>query len=371
MPWCLWLNAFHENLLLFVLVQRVVRAAALASFLALSVSVRSVSSPATTPQLLHATPIRQSLTLKLRNPPFSIIMTTRHDSTAYCHNEHDHCLDRLRAALSTRLHFLHEHGLGHDSEILLVEWNPCRTAASKAPHCDRSERGGRGFLSLAEAVEGLVVPPLSPTPVRVLTVSEVLHEHAMYNPTRKDIMEFIGKNVAARRAVGEFLLFTNPDNIFSQGLGRFIAQRRMRHDTCYTTMKAHIYLDVPLGSLVSPASMLNFAHRTYTREQYQLDAAHKGFRRAACPLAGGEDARDDDDEPFVASGSDDLSMLFSTATGDFFLAARDIVRAVRAYAECPVNVHVDSLMVAAVAAHGFGSLVLCTRDMLHMCPVFI
>ena len=47
-----------------------------------------------------------------------------------------------------------------------------------------------------------------------------------------------------------------------------------------------------------------------------------------------------------------------SAVGDFFLASRDIVRAVRGYAECGVNVHVDGLMVAAAAAHGFGSLVL-------------
>ena len=112
--------------------------------------------------------------------------------------------------------------------------------------------------------------------------------------------------------------------------------------------------------------MSNFAQRTFTRTPKQLATARHTFRRTACPsaqgLEGNPDARhdedDEDDEPFFTAGSDDLPHLFHMAVGDFFLASREIVRTVRGYAECGVNVHVDGLIVAAAAAHGFGSMVL-------------
>ena len=251
-------------------------------------------------------------------------MTTRHDATKYCHNDFDHCLDRLRAALSTHLHALHEHGLGRDAEIVLVEWNPCSEANAASAFCDTRERGGRGFLSLAEAVEKLVVPSPSATAVRVLTVGADLHEKAVYNPTKKDIMEFIGKNVGARRARGEFILFTNPDNIFSSRLSSFLGNRHARSDTAYTAFKANVWLEVPVSSGTSPAAMSNFAQRTFHRPPGQLKTGRDTYRRAACPPAsggerggegGGLDGQgdDEDDEPLFTTSRHDLPRLFASA----------------------------------------------------------
>lgn len=292
-------------------------------------------------------------------------MTTRHDATPYCHNEFDHCLDRLRAAISTHLHTLHEHGLGDDAEIILVEWNPC-TADSNASHCDRSHRDGRGFLSVAEAVKRLVIPSLSKTPVRVLTVSQEIHDNDTYNPTNKNFLEFIAKNVGARRARGEHLLFTNPDNIFSAGLGHFFGKRHLREDTVYTSYLANLYLDIPVSKRdsISPLSMLTFAQRNFERSKQQKtnSISKERFHRTAKfpPASDLADAslNPDDDEPFFATDRRDLPHLHRTAAGDFLLASRNIVEAVRGYPECGVNVFVDSLMVVVAAAHGYGNLVL-------------
>ena len=101
----------------------------------------------------------------------SIIMVARHDSSDFCHEEWDHCLDRLRASLSTHLHTLHVHGLDDSSEIILVEWNPCTDENLGAAHCDTSKRDGRAFMPLVQAVERLVAPSPVRAHVRVLTVS--------------------------------------------------------------------------------------------------------------------------------------------------------------------------------------------------------
>ena len=294
-------------------------------------------------------------------------MTTRHDATKFCHNELDHCLDRLRASLSTHLDMLHEHGLGQDSEIILVEWNPCTGNNITAQHCDRSERGGRGFLPLDKAVERLVIPSFVKTPIRVLRVSAEVHNDDVYNPSHKDIMEYIGQNVGARRARGKFLLFTNPDNIFPVRLGKFLGKRHLHLDTVYTTFKANVWLDVPVSSRgsISPKSMRNFAQLRF-RDSQNASRDRTRFRHALCPQevdegygeSLGGDVLDEDDEPFFASGRADLAHLNTHAVGDFFLASRKIVRTVRGYPECGANKHVDALIVAAAAAHGFGNLVL-------------
>ena len=46
---------------------------------------------------------------------------------------------------------------------------------------------------------------------------------SLYNPYGFDLMEFIGKNVAARRARGRFLLFANPDDVWPPALFRRLA----------------------------------------------------------------------------------------------------------------------------------------------------
>ena len=312
----------------------------------------------------------------------SIIMTTRHDATAFC--ELDSCLDRLRAALSTHLYTLCEYGFDKDAEVLLVEWNPCTGTNTAAAHCHRPGDHGRGsgFLSLSEAVKKFVTPSECQIPVRVLTVGSELHGE-VFNPGNRTMMEWLAKNAAARRARGEYLLYTNPDDIWSDGLGMFLGQRRLRADTAYSTFKSDIWIDVPLSSqlskTISPRSMLNFAQRTAERSPRQLQTGRYHYRRAACPRGRGVEAGlggtpppahgadsggdvdnggDDDDEPLFVSGSEDAAPIFTVAAGDFFLVSRHIVHTVRGYSECGQGLNMDGLFTMAVAAHGFGLLVL-------------
>lgn len=142
------------------------------------------------------------------------------------------------------LQLLSDHELSKSSEVVLVEWNPCY-ANSKAEEGACDPRPGTnsqqkkvlsvgtsntkytraltfpnfvmhadGYLSLEQVVRELVLAPPTPTLVRILYVSEEVHD-AIHNPYDFDLLEFMGKNVAARRARGKYLLFANPDDVWT------------------------------------------------------------------------------------------------------------------------------------------------------------
>lgn len=85
----------------------------------------------------------------------------------------DACLDRMRASLSVLASLLAENGLSDESEIILVEYNPCHTNAAKEEGaCDERPEG---YMSLGRVVETLVEAPMGGKgpPIRVLKITEV------------------------------------------------------------------------------------------------------------------------------------------------------------------------------------------------------
>ena len=107
-------------------------------------------------------------------------------------------------------------------------------------------------MSLEEAVRELVLIPSNPTTIRILLVAEDIHD-SLYNPFDFDLMEFIGKNAAARRARGRFLLFTNPDDCLSDAMAARLARRELRSDVVYTTFRGALVGHVPVGRAASAA----------------------------------------------------------------------------------------------------------------------
>lgn len=78
-------------------------------------------------------------------------------------------------------------------EIILVEWNPIN-----------------GELSFYEKYKKYFP---SGVDIKIVNVSEDTHK-SIYNPNNLPLFEYYGKNVGARHSNSEFLIFTNPDNIF-------------------------------------------------------------------------------------------------------------------------------------------------------------
>ena len=279
----------------------------------------------------------------------SVIMVSRHDNTQYCQVPRDSCLERLRCSLSVLLDQLASNGLANETEIILVEWNPCYLNSRKDEGaCDEMEVG---YVSLEEAVRTLVDISFPSASLRVILVTEEMH-NSLYNPYDFDLMEFIGKNIAARRARGRFLLFTNPDDCMSDAMVAMLARRRLREDVVYSTFRGAVRVPVPVGRGASGASMRRFVGRnSESSENQPLSVAHQAgrWRRAAC-MEG-----EVDEEP-MRSGQ--YGFYHDSAAGDFLLIAKARFVGFRGYPEIPTNIMIDGTALHAAAAHGMGQLVL-------------
>ena len=95
------------------------------------------------------------------------------------------------------------------AEVLITEWNPLK---DKEP--------------LYQVIDKSIG-----THVRIITVPEYEHSK-IENSDIFGVFEFIGKNVAARRAKGKWVLFTNSDNIFNEDVGEFLGQDSYE-DNCF------------------------------------------------------------------------------------------------------------------------------------------
>lgn len=94
------------------------------------------------------------------------------------------------------------------AEIVIVEWNIQRRDADNY---------------------GLLHNPLVPT--RIIHAG---HVHANYpNPKKLAYFEMAPKNIGIRRARGEFVLSTNPDDLFSEELFSFFSRKLLQRDRFY------------------------------------------------------------------------------------------------------------------------------------------
>lgn len=96
-----------------------------------------------------------------------------------------------------------------------------------------------------------------------------------------DLLEFIGKNAAARRSRGRFLLFTNPDDIFSPQIIRSIAMRNLKENIMYATQRESVGSHIPVGRNASTDSMLRFVESNKVFMHWWNPAGFD-FPRASC-----------------------------------------------------------------------------------------
>ena len=273
----------------------------------------------------------------------SIIALAKHDDSAWCQVPRDHCLDRLRVFLATTIDSLAVNSLADASEILLVEYNPSPLGS---------------FWKLSDAVQHLLISsPHRAPPIRVLTVTEAQHAK-FHNPHGYDLLELHGKNVAARRARGEFILFTNPDDVWSEGLGALIGRRQLRRDVFYVTHRGWLSDHIPVMHNTTPRAMQDFISKhgfqnfSVPSSDCQRRAVGPKWSTAACKEG-------DVDEIPTGHGHDFDSKCYMTqAPGDFFLASRQAIHRIRGYPEIPHWVHVDGLILYVAAAHGLRQLVM-------------
>jgi hypothetical protein len=107
------------------------------------------------------------------------------------------------------------------TELVLVEWNPPqdRPRLSEVLEWPR----GQGYCT-----------------VRIVEVPAELHARLEHSD-RLPLFQMIAKNVGIRRARGDFVVATNIDILFSDGLMRYLAGRKLRDGHVYRTDR----FDVP------------------------------------------------------------------------------------------------------------------------------
>jgi hypothetical protein len=192
-------------------------------------------------------------------------------------------------------------------ELVVVEWNP--------------EPGRPGLAEVIQSTQHLSV--------RVITVPPDLHGTV---GGASPVLEFHAKNVGIRRARGEFVLVTNPDILFSQGLIDEIAQRKLRVDTVYRTDRYDFVTDGIAD--VAAEDLMDFALANTFVMHGMSDAAS-----VSMPIEPGQRTWDD-----LSVSVSEPGVWHTNGCGDFMLAAREAFYTVRGlYETVEHRWHIDSI----------------------------
>jgi hypothetical protein len=290
-------------------------------------------------------------------PRFSFVATSRND---------DHGGDVLRRTQSfvDRLAEQCERHRVH-CELVLVDWNPPR---ARAPLADVLSwpRGSAWFSA------------------RVISVSPSLHRRLKYSK-RLAMFQMIAKNVGIRRALGDYVIATNIDIIFSDELFLWLKSGDMREGVLYRSDRWDIPneiqqeqgLDVLLARARREAIRHNLKAGTYVRrdDTFVNISAPRFDGTFYKPLEGliaalkGSLAGDDPvprDKVLLALDailSTDLPrlrreflipILHTNACGDFTMMARHDWFALRGYPEWNIfSWHIDSIMIYQAHFNGW------------------
>uniref|UniRef100_Q02BB1 Uncharacterized protein n=1 Tax=Solibacter usitatus (strain Ellin6076) TaxID=234267 RepID=Q02BB1_SOLUE len=152
-------------------------------------------------------------------PYLSVVATARNDDHG------GNLLGRMQVFVDGWIKQANRHQLS--SELIIVEWNP-----------------PEGRPRLAEALRWPV-----DTGVCTVRIIEVPPEiHARYRHAKAlPLYQMIAKNVGIRRALGEFVLATNIDIVFSDELIRFLATKPLVKGCMYRIDRYDVTSDVPVN----------------------------------------------------------------------------------------------------------------------------
>jgi hypothetical protein len=103
-------------------------------------------------------------------------------------------------------------------ELVVLEWNP---QSHRPPLRD-------------------VLPACENIILSVITVSSEIHDQL---GTKIPVLEMYGKNTGARHSLGQFVLITNPDIVFTQQLVDWLCSSKLDHNTFYRTDRYDFYSD--------------------------------------------------------------------------------------------------------------------------------
>jgi hypothetical protein len=274
-------------------------------------------------------------------PYLSFVIAARND------NYGGDFVGRLQLFVNALLAMWEKHGL--DTELVIVEWNP-----------------PPGKPRLKDAM----LWPNSAMLDRV-TIVEVPHDvHRRFaNSDRMPIFEYIAKNAGIRRAQGTFVLSTNPDLLFSDGLIKFFASRKLKPDCYYRVNRYDVAESIPTS--ISVDGQLRFCSRHAFRfHRAKRTLALNGPRRLfhyisqTAPwfrpvrTAFSFFSRRQVTIPRKPASTHSWSRRVHTnASGDFMLMSAESWEALRGYPELTTHSHIDSYLVYVAVTAGLKQVV--------------
>jgi hypothetical protein len=257
------------------------------------------------------------------NPYLSFVVAGRNDSYG------GDFLRRMQVFINALLVLWEKHGF--NAELIIVEWNP----PEDKPRLK----------------EALTWPKcVKPGMVRIIEVPREIH-YRLPNSDRMPMFEYVAKNVGIRRARGAYVLATNPDLLYSEPLMKFLALRRLDSRCFYRVDRCDVKDIVPLDRPV--------------RDQLKFCMKHT-FRVATINGTVPVDTFPDRVKFVVRSFRSRVrqiltriqnrpvseEQLYTNASGDFFLMAKQHWHEVRGYPELTSHSFIDGYACFLAAASG-------------------
>lgn len=236
-------------------------------------------------------------------------------------------------------HFFHRYQVFYDSlfahadkhnidmELIVVEWNPPEDEPSSSHRFawPESARGRTRFIRVGHEIH------------RTFPKSD---EYGFY--------EYHAKNAGIRRAQGDWILSTTPDDVFSDQLASFLASKCMESDCYYRVDRADVKDQVPLDASLEE-------RLAYCRANVFL--LHTlGATMKLNPSAGffKDLTQARMDAARIRRGNPrPEAILHTNASGDFMLMQRKWWHQLRGYPQTVgTNWHLDSYMCSIAASAG-------------------
>jgi len=260
-------------------------------------------------------------------PYISFVVTSRNDENTPT------AIHRMQLFIDGLLDQAQRYGL--DSELIIVEWNPPE---------DR--------LNLEDVLKG---PTHKACPIRVIKVPNEVH-NKFENSGEIPLFQMIAKNVGIRRALGEFVLATNIDILFSDRLMKFLASKRLKENRMYRIDRYDVPSNIPFQR--SQNDLMDWCQRNVFR-LYRYREIVEINNGDIPPRSKKQSRRLGIAKRILGRRDHHYPHLHTNACGDFTLLSAKYWQEVRGYPEFPLRaMKLDGLLCYAAYYAGAKEFVL-------------
>jgi hypothetical protein len=267
-------------------------------------------------------------------PYYSIVVTSRNDSHG------GNIMKRMRLFVNGLIHQANRFQL--PIELIFVEWNP--PADKPRLHEVLPKPAPEDYLRL-----------------RYITVPERIH--ARYKRAQEiPLFQMTAKNVGIRRALGEYVLCSNVDLLFSDALLEILAQKTLDPKAFYRANR----VDIPDGideampfeaQMAYAQSHIIRVNGWDARFQY-VDVRAHGIKELGPISRWITDQMGKRHRSKQPLGEAEYYLLDRNACGDFTMLHRDAWLHIQGYAELDLySIHIDTLGIVAARALGYQQVV--------------